>query len=241
VFEKVTKIASAFAAGLILLATGSSAWGADGRMATKYDAETGWPCSEIIETHLFAHFFDVKYFYRDGGEGALRELKNGATLYSGDHYKIEFETKQKSYVYIFQLDSSGRVFKLFPMDNFNGKNIGQTNPVMANVRYTLPKPDMAFILDEQTGQETIYFVAFPEPRPELEKHYAALEFARTQNKTAEADLLQKQLVREFKKRGLGGVVEDPDPQAGRKNPQNAVYQFDHLLRNCMSAVTFEHR
>ncbi|MGR9107450.1 MAG: hypothetical protein ACU843_11030, partial [Gammaproteobacteria bacterium] len=62
--------------------------------------------------------FQVNYLYRPGGQGEPRPIENGTVLQSGDHYKIQFTPKENSYVYIFQLDSTDKIYELFPMERW---------------------------------------------------------------------------------------------------------------------------
>jgi hypothetical protein len=43
-----------------------------------------------------------------------------------------------SYVYIFQKDSANKIYKLFPMTEFQGKKYYNLNPVKAGASYELP-------------------------------------------------------------------------------------------------------
>jgi hypothetical protein len=92
--------------------------------------------------------FEVNYVYRKAGVGELKTINNGDSLQSGDHYKIVFNPDKDCYVYIFQVDSSGQVFQLFPMDNFRGVRVNNLNPVRHGKTYVLPSPDKAFVLDQ---------------------------------------------------------------------------------------------
>lgn len=120
--------------------------------------------------------FQVNYLYRPAGQGELpplTELTEGSKLHSGDRYKVWFTAEQESYVYIFQLDSSQTIHRLFPLENFQGA-VNQTNPVRAGRQYHLPSQDQAFVLDKQVGQEKIYFLGFRERNEALEKRYDEL-------------------------------------------------------------------
>jgi hypothetical protein len=121
--------------------------------------------------------FQVNYVYRPQGTGELRPIKKGDILQSGDHYKILFSPDKDSYVYIFQVDSAGAVFQLFPMKNFKGVALDNLNPVKRGKTYILPASGKAFILDKQAGLERIYFIASRERDTELEGLYAEVQKA----------------------------------------------------------------
>lgn len=119
--------------------------------------------------------FQVNYVVRPQGTGDLRPIKKGDILRSGDHYKVLFSPDKDSYVYIFQVDSTGAVFQLFPMKEFKGVALNNLNPVKKGKTYILPASGKAFILDKQAGIERIYFVASKERNTELEGLYAEVQ------------------------------------------------------------------
>jgi len=112
--------------------------------------------------------FNIKYFYRHEGSDQIEPLTNNHILYSGDDYQIRFSSRQTSYVYIFQRDSSSNIYRLFPMKSFKGVTMNQFNPVQPGITYIVPGKHKWFYLDEQIGKETIYFIASEQPKPELD-------------------------------------------------------------------------
>jgi hypothetical protein len=122
--------------------------------------------------------FQVNYVYRPGGAGELKAFGNGDTLRSGDHYKIILKPDETCYIYIYQVDSAGQVFQLFPMSEFKGVKVNNENPAMKGRNYVLPAPDKSFKLDKQVGKERIYLIASRDPNPELEGLYRSLQSAR---------------------------------------------------------------
>jgi hypothetical protein len=191
--------------------------------------------------------FQVNYLYRPGGQGSLKPLTEGAVLQAGDHYKIQFTPKEDSYVYIFQVDSSQAVYRLFPMESFQGVVVNNRNPVGAGVTYTLPAADKSFRLDDQRGQEAIYFMASRRPNQELEQQYEALSQARQQQNASLVNRLQGQLTRSLKRRGLAAIVSDPT-QGTSTIRWNATETFtvltqrlENLRVDRVSVITFEHR
>ena len=119
--------------------------------------------------------------YRRGGSGPLRTLDAGATLASGDCYKVSFTPDRDGYAYVFQADGKGNVFQLFPMGAFDGVVLDNANPVRAESTYTLPAADKSFFLDATLGTERLYFVQSRTRDTSLEALNAALDAARTAN------------------------------------------------------------
>jgi hypothetical protein len=127
--------------------------------------------------------FKIDYLYRHKYEFEFKPLTNTATLKNGDLYKIIFTPVEDSYVYIFQTDSkTNKIVQLFPMYKFKGVKLNNSNPVMAETTYHIPKKGISFTLDNNSGTtESIYFTAAREPDVELEQLYKQIKI--TQNKT----------------------------------------------------------
>jgi hypothetical protein len=139
--------------------------------------------------------FKVDYLYHPAGQDKLRPLTEGSKLHSGDQYKVWFTVEQDSYVYIFQLDSSQTIYRLFPLEDFQGVTVNQTNPVQTGRQYQLPAQDQAFTLNRQVGQEKIYFLGFRERNETLEKLYDDFQQARQQQRVAQAEERQAALLK----------------------------------------------
>jgi hypothetical protein len=146
--------------------------------------------------------FEVNYVYRSAGVGELKKITNGDTLKSGDHYKIVFTSDKDCFVYIFQVDSSGQVFQLFPMESFRGVRVNQFNPVKQGKKYVLPSPDRAFLLDKKVGIERLYFIASREENKELESLYAELTRAAKRKNSSMVKNTRSKLNTYFRRRGI---------------------------------------
>lgn len=111
---------------------------------------------------------NINYSYHPSDEKQFKQLQQGEILHSGNYYKISFKPKFDSYVYIFQKDSANKIYKLFPMTEFQGKKYDNLNPVKAGATYQLPSKEKYFVLDKQTGTESIYFIIKKQADPILE-------------------------------------------------------------------------
>ncbi|WP_195912094.1 serine/threonine-protein kinase [Candidatus Contendibacter odensensis] len=147
----------------------------------------------------------VSYSYRPTDQLNFRSLTNDGVLHSGDRYQIRFIPEQDGYAYIFQIDSSGKIYRLFPVEGSDTSQTANVNPVRAGMTYFVPAEDEAFQLDDQVGQEQIHFLAFRNRNVALEGQYTALvEARRVQNHSRIADL-QGQLTHSLQKVQLGAM------------------------------------
>lgn len=97
--------------------------------------------------------------YRPGKLGET-VLMSGGILKSGDQYKIVVEPEQDCYLYVFQRDSAGRLFPIFPRAD---RRDGLANPVRGKIPYEFPGEGLYFFLDQRRGEEQIYFYSSTGP------------------------------------------------------------------------------
>ena len=107
------------------------------------------------------------------------ELK-GLNLTYKDNYRLFFETGEKSYLYIFQIDDLGKAERLFP----NPQALEAENPLKPLMRYGVPSGKKEWLyLDEisdprESLNETFYIVAARWEGKDLDEAYAELHGAR---------------------------------------------------------------
>ncbi|MCB1919655.1 MAG: protein kinase [Candidatus Competibacteraceae bacterium] len=149
---------------------------------------------------------EISYSYKPADQLNFRPLLNGGVMRSGDYYQIHFTPKQHGYVYIFQIDSSGGVYRLFPADSSNPSQMAaNANPVQAGVTYFMPAQDEAFQLDDQIGQEQIHALAFHNRNAELEDEYTALAEARRSEDPPRIQEAQARLTDGLRKTQVGAM------------------------------------
>lgn len=192
--------------------------------------------------------FKINYLYRPGGKGEFRNLTKGSVLRSGDHYKIIFTPTENCYVYIFQVDSANKIYRLFPMESFAGVTVNNFNPVDAGKTYYIPAEKKSFILDQQTGTEKIYFLASYQQDIELEEQYQRAFVAQQQKQGVEEQLEQiDQLLRQaMEVKGLADVVSDP-AETERMTWEEEGQTFsilqqrlENMCDGCVHVLTFQH-
>jgi len=101
--------------------------------------------------------------YYEGGDKKLYPVREGMVLTSEDNYSIYLKPRRTSFVYIYQIDSSNKTFRIFP----NSEYSRATNPMPANKEQWLPEKEFLF-LDKNPGREEIYIFASVKPLSGLE-------------------------------------------------------------------------
>jgi len=105
---------------------------------------------------------------KKGGDAPWKNLNDGDTLDSQDNYRIVFQPETPSFLYVFQIDSSGKLDWLFPKNNSSPYSSGE-NPVKPGIWQQLPSEGEAFHLDENIGIEHIYTAVTANRWVELEQ------------------------------------------------------------------------
>jgi hypothetical protein len=187
----------------------------------------------------------ASYVYRAGGTGPLLPITSGGELNSGDHYKIYFKANQDCYVYVYQTDATGQVFRLFPLKQFDGVMLNHNNPVTAEADVVLPSKDRFFYLDDIIGKEKIFFVASVQRNIELEVLDNTLKKAvRSKNKT-QISLSKKNMADYLTTRVNSGIIKTlTSPVAWQANDTTSPvlgYLIKSMEKDSFHEVEFFHR
>lgn len=109
-------------------------------------------------------------------------VEEEVTLTAHDSYRLVMQTANERYVYIYQLDSRGRLINLFPNNLYSSAQ----NPLDQEQIYHIPSDPDWFHLSEKKGEERIYVFASAQPMQELEQLYAQYDSADSRGKRREA-------------------------------------------------------
>ncbi len=187
----------------------------------------------------------ASYVYRAGGTGPLLPITRGGELNSGDHYKIYFKANQDCYVYVYQTDATGQIFRLFPLKQFDGVMLNHNNPVKAEADVVLPSKDRFFYLDDIIGKEKILFVASVQRNIELEVLDNTLKKSvRSKNKT-QISRAKKNMADYLTTRVNSGIIKTlTSPVAWQANDATSPvlgYLIKSMEKDSFHEVEFFHR
>ncbi len=195
----------------------------------------------------------VQYQYRSGPVGEFKMLEDNDVMRSGDQYQIRFAAEELCYVYLFQVDASGKMFGLFPLERFHDTTFALKNPVQPNTMYIVPSPNDAFVLDKQTGEETVYLLAFREPQPKLEQLHEQMVAAQNKGNPAREKEVKLALLDQFHSKGVAGTApiqsqQTPKPPAADSSPVSldgdivsVMQQRLDMCDGCVHSLTFQHK
>jgi hypothetical protein len=176
----------------------------------------------------------IQYRHRRKNTDDFKRLNEGDTLYSGDQYQIVFTPTEMTYVYIFQKGSSGNFYQLFPMSSFNSTIVNNFNPAQSDTTYFIPAQDKSFYLDEQIGEEKIYFIAARQPDKQFEKQYQQVLIARRGRSATNIETAQSHLESAIQMRDPGGIITHSS-----HNP--SLWQRLEICEGCVNTLTFYHQ
>ena len=139
----------------------------------------------------------LQLYVKPAWANSPRPLQDGETLRDrggstnqGDTYCIVFKADRPCYVYVVQLDVTGRFYPLYPSKLFGSAN-AFGKPISPNVPHSVPPPQNdqpAYIyLDKNRGDESIYFLASLKHRPDIDE---ALRYFEEANESAPAVVAQ---------------------------------------------------
>jgi len=187
--------------------------------------------------------FEINYLYSASGQ--FKTLHEGSVLHSGDHYKLIFEPIENSYVYIFQIDSAHKIFRLFPTDEYSNADPKNQNPVQQGEQYFVPAEHHSFELDNQTGKETIYVIVTQQPDLVLENQYQQLKLAQETGILEQRRIARQKWQETLELRGPTPALVDDVTQTNtwEENGQQSVFSqyLGKMCDGCVHILNFQHQ
>jgi len=113
------------------------------------------------------HFmeFDVLKIRETVGTYQTAIIKDGNLISTKDNCKVSFTPRERCYIYIFKIETTGKIFPLFPRKKFSQ----QTNSLTPNLTYFVPPMKKWLPFDKGYGKEAIILSAFTKGNYNIEK------------------------------------------------------------------------
>ncbi len=113
------------------------------------------------------HFleFDVLKMRESVGIYQTAIIKDGNLISTRDNCKISFTPRERCSIYIFKIETTGKIFPLFPRKKFSQ----QTNSLSPNLTYFVPPMKKWLPFDKGYGKEAIILTAFTKGSYDIEK------------------------------------------------------------------------
>lgn len=113
------------------------------------------------------HFleFDVLKMRETVGTYQTAIIRDGNLISTRDNGKISFTPRERCSIYIFKIETTGKIFPLFPRKKFSQ----QTNSLTPNLTYFVPPMKKWLPFDKGYGKEAIILAAFTKGSYDIEK------------------------------------------------------------------------
>ncbi len=140
----------------------------------KQDRQAGSDVTLTLVASTPTRGVNIEILYRSNSWASSRNLTPGSVLNSGDWFRIIVTPKEDVYVYIFQIDSSDQLYRLFPGNHAQDRTANLSNPMRHDVTYYIPRKNQEgqpgwFVLDAHPGREEIYVLTSLQPYDVLEQ------------------------------------------------------------------------
>ena len=109
--------------------------------------------------------FDVLKMRETVGTYQTAIIKVGNLISTRDNCKISFTPRKRCSIYIFKIETTGKIFPLFPRKKFSQ----QTNSLSPNLTYFVPPMKKWLPFDKGYGKEAIILAAFTKGSYDIEK------------------------------------------------------------------------
>lgn len=186
--------------------------------------------------------------HNSGGEWKEVPIWSGASLYSGDCFKVSFKTNEDCFVYVFLYGSGGIAQCLFPHEKISFENY-----IKGDMLYAVPDGDNWYYLDEVPGVETIYIVACYEQMDNIAEILKRMEKVDMQRQLALSKDIQRGIIdiqtyalesgkNSVGQRGVSKVAPGPFWNLTHGgNTIKAITEVIHGNRAIVKVVSFNHR
>ena len=126
-------------------------------------------------------------------------------LETGAGYGLRFAPEQDCHLYIFQMNSSGRTWLIFPNDDERDWNTQPEAFLKAGETYQVPRPECAYSLVGAAGTERLILVSDRWRCLDIEKLYPEYRSERDSTGPRPAKRLRDQLLQRIRKRKNDGL------------------------------------
>lgn len=127
--------------------------------------------------------FDVLKMRETAGEYQTAKIKNGNMVSIRDNWKISFTPRERCFIYIFKIETTGKIFPIFPRKEFSL----QTNPLTPNQTHFIPPIKKWLPFNKGYGKEAIILSAFMKGSYDIEKLMKYFNTFNTENLSANSE------------------------------------------------------
>ncbi|MFH1114560.1 MAG: caspase family protein [Pseudomonadota bacterium] len=175
------------------------------------------------------------------GDPLCRDIsvQDGTTMFLGQNYQIGLRPQATSYVYVYQIDQKGEIYKLFPGTDYLAPGNTMSNPLKGGTIHWIPGENSWLTHGSYGGKEKIYVVASRSRNAHLEDLYKHLETSRKEKgMPAEHGQARERMQGFLEKTMAPTKAVRRKVQAVPRNaePQDKNHSFEYLSESIESAT-----
>jgi len=184
----------------------------------------------------------------DKGAYTTAPLQQGGVLYSAkSKFKIVFRTSHPVCVYIWNMDTTGKIWPVWPRVPAGDSTSWRSGPVLQNKTYEVPPKDKWFILDRNTGKEFFFYLVSVKPLRELDR--LMVYFARNRNPEVMENLkprYEPAVVKNIRglslrTRGIAGEITVSGPDADAPPLKFTMNEYALTGTETAGVIWFDHK
>jgi CHAT domain-containing protein len=163
-------------------------------------------------------------------------VNEGSVLRSRDNFQVHVEANRPAYVYILIYDSQGRATQLFP-----DPKIDRPEFFEAGGKAVIPRRDLWYWLDDETGTETVYVLASEKPMTDIRGLLAKMMVTDDNGKKNASQEIKRQIT--IMQRGVGGITQGQTVTYTLSDGKKIQKVTDVVTGtgSVVRAVSFQHR
>lgn len=166
-------------------------------------------------------------------------MEDGTTMFLGQNYQIGLRPHVTSYVYVYQIDRKGEIYKLFPGSDYLAEDNKMVNPLKGGAIYWIPGRDSWLTHGSYGGKEKIYVMASRSRNARLEDLYKHLEATRNEKEAVSATAEANKEVRVFLEKTMAptkAIRRKVKAGFQKSDPREKSRAFEHLSQRIESTT-----
>jgi hypothetical protein len=166
-------------------------------------------------------------------------IQDGATMFLGQNYQIGLRPHATSYVYVYQIDQKGEIYRLFPGSDYLAPDNNMTNPLKGGTIYWIPGKHSWLTHGSYGGKEKVYVMASRSRNAHLEDLYKHLETSRKDKRPGTGHVQATEQMRGLLEKTMAPTkairrkvqATPPEAEPGDKN-----HSFEYLSQSIESST-----
>ena len=173
--------------------------------------------------------FDVLKMRESVGTYQTAIIRDGNLISTRDNCKISFTPRERCSIYIFKIETTGKILPLFPQKKFSQ----QTNSLSPNLTYFVPPMKKWLPFDKGYGKEAIILSAFTKGCYDIEKLMKYFNAFNTENLPSNKEKIKPVKEIPIISKGISGSKKSEESE----NSGSLLMNLQHLRQQSIYGKT----